>query len=141
MKDININLQPAGSTITSPAKPRFLRTCGNCGFNAYSPGQYSEHMAQKHGKTVAKSVLSEPRKVSNSMKKATLDVPEEILVKPKNVAKPKDEVAKSRLGRQPAKEPATASQTTQKEQQAEKPKRKPRKRRTKAQMEADKAKE
>jgi hypothetical protein len=82
---------------------KFIRTCLNCGANCYSPEDYKTHM-QGHGKMVSKSEISSPRKVDQGMvQKATFDVPEEILVKPKDVEEKKDKPAKSRERRAPAK--------------------------------------
>jgi len=139
MKDININMQPTAPSGKAPAKRGYLRTCGKCSFNAYSPGQYSQHMAEKHDKNVPKSSLTQSRIVSNGFKKAALDVPEEILVKPKKVDPPKNDVAKSRRGRQSAETPKESTAPVEAALETPKPVTR-RKRRTKEEMNAAKSK-
>ena len=128
MKDIEIGVTGNSGNAKPKGKP-YLRTCGKCGFNAYNKGEYVAHMSEKHDKTVPKAGLTGSRKVDIGFKKAQLDVPEEILVKPKKAKKQKDEVAKSRRGRRSAEEKAEPAK------EEAKPKRK---RRTKAQIAADK---
>jgi len=133
----NIQIDGAHVKPTASSSKKFLRTCSKCQTNCYSSGEYSAHMKEKHGKDMPKDNL-DSRSVDTSLTKKEFDVPEEILVKPRKADKPKDTVANSRKGRQPAKESVGESTPPKTLPNADgKPKRT---RRTNKQIDADKAK-
>lgn len=109
-------------------KPKWMRTCMACNSNFYSREEFKEHMTTAHDKRASKAVMDGTRTVDTSHKKNRLEVPEEILVKPREVKEKKAEVANSRKVRKatqetPAEEPkeelSTASETPKDEPKTE----------------------
>ena len=127
-EDLTIKNSPVKPSGIKPTK-KYMRTCIQCRENFYSKASFSAHAQEVHGKAVVKSVLEDGIKKNSGYQKAELDVPEEILVKPRKVKETKkDTVAKSRRGRR------SKDETKAEPKAEEKPKRK---RRTKAEIEAE----
>lgn len=117
------------------SEKKYMRTCIQCRENFYSKADFAAHAKEAHGKAVVQSVLDDGIKKSTGYQKVELDVPEEILVKPRKVKETKaDTVAKSRRGRRSNDEPTEAKEDEPKEEELPKNRRK---RRTKAEIAAE----